>query len=62
MKLNGNVQDKQGDFIYSLNTGETYATRNTGKTEVLIEEKIKDNQRRKMIMWAKFWRKQERKG
>lgn len=60
MKLNGPVKDKQGDYF--LKIGETYATRNTDKIEALIEGKIKDNRRREMIMWAKFWRKQERRG
>lgn len=36
---------------------ETYAIKNTGKT-VPREVKIKDNQRREMIMWARFQRNQ----
>lgn len=44
MKLNGNMKDKQGDSVtYFLKAEETYATKNTGKTEVPREVKIKDN-------------------
>lgn len=60
MKLNGPVKDKQDEYF--LKIGETYATQNTDKIEALIEGKVKDNRRKEMIMWAKFWRKQERKG
>lgn len=59
MKLNGNMKDKQGDSVtYFLKAEETYATKNTGKTEVPREVKIKDNQIREMIMWARFQRNQ----
>lgn len=45
MKLNSNVKDKQGEFVY-IKIGENYTAQNTGKIQVLREGKIKDNQRR----------------